>query len=184
MLVVLMLLATMAFSQDKYMLEKSESNMSVSGTSTVHDWEMDVKNFDGIVSLETEDGEKSIKSVYFVAKANSLKSDKRIMNDKTYDALKAEDHPKITFRFAEVKSLKTEGNNFSGVVSGYLSIAGKTRKVSIAFSGNQYNDKIVVTGSKTIDMPDYEMDPPTAMLGSIKTGEKVKVSFNLTFNKS
>lgn len=174
-------LVNSASGQGNYKLVQSSSNMKVIGTSTVHDWEMDVTNFNGSVSINKDGNKLTISTLFFLAKANSIESDKSLMNKKTKEALKTDDHSRITFRFKEVKKLNTNSDNFSGTIIGDLTIAGVTRKVNIDFSGKRSGNKLYVNDTHTVDMTDYNIDPPTAMLGSIKTDKEVKISYNLTF---
>jgi hypothetical protein len=45
------------------------------------------------------------------------------------------------------------------------------------------NNNVTFTGKKTIKMTEFEVEPPTALLGTIKTGDEVTISFNSKFNK-
>jgi hypothetical protein len=42
-------------------------------------------------------------------------------------------------------------------------------------SGN----RIQIKGSKKVKMTDFNISPPTAMLGTLKTGDEVTISFTL-----
>ena len=65
---------------------------------------------------------------------------------------------------------------------GILSIAGERKNVSIPFSGKFNSDNhFVVTGKEIIDMTEFDIKPPTAMLGALKTGEKVTVNYEFSF---
>lgn len=44
------------------------------------------------------------------------------------------------------------------------------------------NGDIQLTGSKKLNMKDFGMEPPTAVLGTIKVGPEVTVNFNLTIS--
>lgn len=167
--------------QGNYKLLKSASNMKVSGTSTVHDWEMDVNSFNSSVSIKEDNNKLTITTLFFLAKANSIKGDKSLMNKKTKEALKADRHSRITFRFTDIAKLNTSSGNFTGTIEGNLTIAGVTRKVNVDFSGKRSGNKLYVNDTHIVNMSDFDIDPPTAMLGSIKTDEKVKISFDLTF---
>jgi len=39
-------------------------------------------------------------------------------------------------------------------------------------------------GSYSLNMKEYDVDPPSAMLGTIRTGEEVEIVFDLLVNKA
>jgi polyisoprenoid-binding protein YceI len=61
---------------------------------------------------------------------------------------------------------------------GKLTIAGVTRDVTMQISGTRDSGGMYfLTGQLPIRMSDYGIKPPTAMMGTIKTGNDVKVTF-------
>ena len=46
------------------------------------------------------------------------------------------------------------------------------------------DNTVTVTGTEKISMKDFSIDPPTFMLGTIKTGNDITLSFNLTLKRS
>ena len=181
LILVLLLVAGSVLAQKTYQLNTDNSSMEVSGTSNVHDWAMDVNKFKGILSFNNQGSDVSISSLFFEAKAKSILSDKNLMNKKAHEALKTDEYSKITFRFANVKNLNASGNDITGTIEGYLTIAGKTNKIELAFSGKLSDSQLRVKDTYTLNMSDYNVEPPTAMLGSIKTDEKVLVKFDMVF---
>ncbi|HEV8515870.1 MAG TPA: YceI family protein, partial [Cyclobacteriaceae bacterium] len=63
---------------------------------------------------------------------------------------------------------------------GNLTMAGETKPVTLEASGKLLpNGDIQIELSKTLNMTEYKMIPPTAMLGAIKVGEVVTVKLNI-----
>jgi polyisoprenoid-binding protein YceI len=156
--------------------------MTIQGTSSLHDWEEKVDKFEVNLSLKLKEKEiASIDKANFVCKAASISSENSIMTNKTLEALKAEKFPEITFKLVSVDKLTSQGGTFSGTASGDISLAGVTKRISIAFTGSNANNRITLKGSKTVSLKDYNIKPPTAMLGTLKTGDQVTISFNLQF---
>ena len=61
---------------------------------------------------------------------------------------------------------------------GSLNIAGVTRPVDmmvkVLIRGNR---KLIFEGSQTIKMSDFDIAPPTALFGTLKTGNEVAINF-------
>ena len=70
-------------------------------------------------------------------------------------------------------------SNGQAVVTGHLSIAGKSRVERIIGYLDQSPGRITIQGKHTIDMTDYDMKPPSAMMGVIKVYDTVDIDFNL-----
>ncbi len=169
-------------AQSDYSINNSESKIMVAGTSNLHDWELVAQNLSSeLVLIEGEKIISDIRNVSFTMKAENLQSDNSIMNKKTHNALKADKYKTIQFSPSNIVNLKTNGNSFSGVARGQLTVAGKSRSVEIPFQGKLSGNALEITGEKEIRMSDFGIDPPTAMLGSLKTGDIVTVKFVLEY---
>ncbi|MCB9291188.1 MAG: YceI family protein [Lewinellaceae bacterium] len=154
--------------------------MTVSGTSTLHDWESDVTKLEASGNLDFSNAQLTdIQSLKVTIPAKGIVSPKgRIMDNKTYDALKADKYPDITFRLdrATVNGQKIQAY-------GKLCIAGKYQTVSLdATSKTDKAGNITFSGSKTIKMTDFGMEPPTALMGTIKTGDEVTIQYELALS--
>ena len=106
------------------------------------------------------------------------------MDNNTYKALKADKHPNISYVAKTVAITRTDASGFSAKTTGSMTIAGTTNATDIAATVKINGDKtITVTGSKKIKMTDYKIDPPTAVFGTIKTGNEITISFNCKYVK-
>lgn len=166
-----------------------KSSMTISGTSTVHDWEADVKTFKTTLKLLPAAAEVQTpkadhyKGVTLQVPVKEIESGKGGMNNKIYGALKEEDHPNITFALDEVTNISssTEDTTFTLSLSGSLTVAGNTRDITINnVKGVQHAGGVYqYTGSTSMKMTDFDVEPPSAMFGAIKAGDKITVSFDV-----
>jgi polyisoprenoid-binding protein YceI len=186
LLTALVLLGFAVTAQKKYTLNESKSKLTVDGTSTVHDWTINSTVFSGTAFFETEgDLPASITDVRFACKTDKILSDNSIMDGKTHKALMADKHPEITFVFNSLKSYTRTQDNFKGELIGTLSIAGKSKKITVPFAGNVApSGTLQIKGAVKFKMTDFGIDPPTAMLGTLKTGDEVKINYDLQYVKS
>lgn len=157
-----------------------QSTAVVIGSSTLHDWESDVEEIKGQATIETNSGQlTAIPKMNVQFKVESIKSGKSRMDRITYDALKSEDHPEIQFEIIEVLSV----NNNKVKAVGNLNIAGFKKKVIVEGILMENGNKIQISGNHMIDMTEFQIDPPTAMLGTIKVGKDIELKFDITFIK-
>jgi len=165
-------------AQTLYHSEQNKASMTVTGTSTIHDWELKVEDIKHTGSI-TMEGNKLLKinQLDITVAVNSLKSGKDLMDNKTYEALNEADHPAISFNLI---SAILKGND-TATSTGELTIAGKTRKVTMNVRYKLYETFIEFQGELTLKISDYEITPPTVLMGTIKTGDEVTISFSIPF---
>ena len=174
--VFLVMGAIQGFSQTKYQLA-SGSLFKVEGGSTLHDWQMETSNAKGEGVFILESGQfKSAKSVEIQFQTESLKSGTKGLDNNAYKALKTDKHKEIKF---VLKELTGGGTSFTA--KGDLSLAGVTKPISfpviLSISGN----KLIFEGALDTKLTNFSITPPTALMGTVKTDDEVKLSFKTTF---
>src|SRR5690554_3727458 len=92
---VLLLFVTQTYSQE-YNLNNATSELTVFGTSNLHDWDIKAETQSGKIIVDLND-QIQIKHLKIVVVAESLKSGKRSMDNNTYKALDTKKHKNITF---------------------------------------------------------------------------------------
>ncbi|HBG25416.1 MAG TPA: hypothetical protein DEO54_03445 [Rikenellaceae bacterium] len=153
--------------------------ISITGTSTLHDWESKVEQSTGEYLID----QKIIKSLTINIPVLSIKSkdEEKLMDKKTYEALNSNKNPNIIFQLTEPATPVFSESNAEVTLTGNLTIAGVTKKITIKSSGKKStSDAFRFTGSVPIKMSDYKIKPPVAMLGLIKTGDLITVKFDVT----
>jgi len=169
-------------SQKAVSLIPTQSEITIKGTSNLHDWEESVKKFKVNLFLKFLEKEiTAIEKVQVICESGSIVSENSIMTNKTHDALNVEKYPQIEFKLVSVDNLSSQNGKFSGTLVGDVILAGVTKRITLVFSGLHSGNKITIKGSKELNMNDFKIKPPTAMLGTLKTGEEVTISFQLNF---
>ena len=171
------------FGQDSKVV-LAESKLAVNGTSNVHDWTIEAKAMSGKASVTLDAGDlKAIKSLDFSVEVEQLKSGKSGMDKNTFKALKSTSHKNISFKLVKVVKITTiSDNNYTLETQGDLTIAGVTKRINQSFTVKLIGKKMVFTGKQKIDMTVYGVEPPKALMGTIKTGKDVTVDFKVTYN--
>lgn len=156
-------------------LDKSRSSMSIIGTSSLHDWESKVNDF----SLTGTINESTLSDIKVEVVTNSIESGRSIMNKKTFDALMAEEFPLIVF---EASQLKINDDEVQG--EGIVTIVGQSKSIPIKASiGMQTSSELYVIGEVKLKMTEFGIDPPTAMFGTLKTGDDITIKYELLLTK-
>lgn len=164
-----------------YTIIPAVSSISIKGTSTLHPWFMET--YDITCNIKT--GKNKIDDVIFSCKVDKLISTEgSSMDTKAHEALKSDKYPLITFKSQEITELITN-DKFTGNLTGLLTIAGSSKIVNIPFSGKVINNNHWnVKGSIKIKMTDFHINPPTAFLGAMKTGDEITLNYSFDFNKN
>lgn len=159
-----------------------DSEMTVRGTSNVHDWDMEVETINGQIDLRpAEDGSAPrIERLKVEIPVESIVSDKGRQNRKTYDALKSNRYPTIYFNASEVEVTPEEGGRFTATARGELIIAGERRTVDVQATGTPLDGGgYRFQGEHALLLSDFDIDRPSAMLGTIRVGDEITLAFDV-----
>ncbi|MFN3530733.1 MAG: YceI family protein [Bacteroidia bacterium] len=160
--------------------------MTISGTSNLHDWSTNVTRVDLQAELELLNGYvSSVGMVQLSVPVASIRSDKgSVMDSKTREALQEAKHPVIRYQLRQVK-IEEQPNKISKLkTEGSLTIAGATRQVQMdVFARQLPNNEVEVWGSHQLNMSNYKIKAPTALLGTIRTGDEISIAFSVILNK-
>ena len=153
------------------------STMIIYGTTNVHDFKSKVTLIKGEVVVN---GSKKIQSLNVEVPVRSIKSGEKGMDNKTYEAFNEGKFPTISFQLVEASSLQITGDDISVTVTGNLTMAGTTRKISFKTTGKNLKPGVYeFKGSIAVKMTDFKMKPPTAMLGVMKVGDAITLKFDI-----
>ncbi|CAN5357541.1 hypothetical protein BH11BAC1_BH11BAC1_03860 [soil metagenome] len=159
---------------------------SVEGTSSLHDWKSEITKIECKGTFQSFDKTlEAIKNVEVKIPVSGIKSEEgKKMDDKTYEAFKSDKNPFITYAFSSAKVKIDKSRSVNIEVTGNLTMAGSTRPVSLTAKGKLLaNGDLQLNISKKLKMTDFNMKPPTALLGTIKTGDAITVNFDLVLTK-
>lgn len=177
-----MVLFTMTLSvnaQKTYTLD-AKTNFSVLGTSTLHDWEMKSPSRTGTANLTVTDSKLAdINSIDITLPAESIKSEKKSMDKVAYETLKTDKFKNIKYVLKSADKVNETTWNLTGTytIAGVSKVLKTQVRTTVAANGG-----VTLQGSNKITFTEFGMKSPTAMFGTIKTGEDLIIKFNLNFN--
>lgn len=166
-------------------IDKKNSKFLVKGTSTLHDWKVDVTKVDGELSVQIDEKNNIVNfnSVNINCTSNSLLSGESGMDKKTFEALKTDKFPVINFKSTDIKKGSVVNGKQQFIANGKMTICGISRAVQIIAVESVAGSGIYCfEGSEEISMTDYGIVPPTAVFGTIKSGNKVTAVFKANFS--
>lgn len=184
---VFVLLGTSLTSIGQTSFHTQSVDVSLSGTSTLHDWVMKSGKGTSNATFVIDGADKftSITKLVFSIPVNTLKSEHKAMDNNTYKAMNTTSYPDISFVGTSATISSLGNNNYQIKCTGKLSISGTTKETELIATG-KYSaaEKILtITGVKKMKMTDFNVKPPTVMLGTIKTGDAISIAYNLKFVK-
>jgi len=173
--IALALISLKSQGQSRY--AQSSTSMTISGTSSLHDWTMKSESTtcDAVFQINSQGDPLQLVTMVVSVPSESLKSGKSGMDKNAYSALKTDKNKQITFQFT---SGKIEGKTIRCV--GSLTLAGTTKQIDLEATYTILSDgSIQWKGSKKLAMRDYNVEPPSFMFGTVTTGNDITVSFDV-----
>jgi polyisoprenoid-binding protein YceI len=173
------------------------SQVTVAGTSTIHDWEVEGKIIGGYFKVEpafaTDKSLKSVKSLtsketnpkaVISIPVRSLKSGKDSMDRIMQEAMKADKNPMIKFTLKEMVlkgDVPASGSPVTFATKGDLTVSGKTKPITMDITMERLpGDMLLFKGGTKVKMTDFGITPPSPKipgLSMIKTGDEVEIKF-------
>ena len=162
------------------------NRVSIAGTSNVHDYTASstavrvtrVQFAEGVPGPDfwTRIADPGAVEAFEIAiPAATLASDKEGLDKNMHKALKAKEHPEITFRLLRLEPRPGTPGALRGI--GILRVAGVEREVTLDLTTARRDAGLLVSGRVALLMTDFGITPPTAMLGMLKTDPKVTITF-------
>lgn len=168
------------------LLLQPKSRIWVNGTSNVRNFECTAATIN--VTVETNRpnavhavtiGDKAVGKVDVTVPVATMDCNNGTMNGHMKDALKAGDHPVIEFAL-ESYALVNAGDSVGITLHGTLTVGGTTKPVTIAAEAKDVGGGVLqVAGEYALHMKEFDLKPPSLMLGTMKVAEAVTVHFDL-----
>jgi polyisoprenoid-binding protein YceI len=173
-------------AQDAYLA--TDPDIKVLGTSNLHNWSMEVKDVSCSAKFTfgsaAGNPPAALTSFDLTIPVHNLKSGESSMDSRAYTAMKAGKFATITYAQESAVILPGQNGQFQIRSTGNLTIAGVTQSVVVTANCHANPDgSIACSGSQPIKMTDYQLKPPSFMLGALKTGDVLNINFSLTLKK-
>jgi hypothetical protein len=172
-------------AQDAYQVADPE--IKVLGTSNLHNWSMEAKDIACSAKFTFVPGSslpQSLTALDLAIPIHNLKSGESLMDSRAYTALKADKFGTITFTSASAVIVPGQRNQFQVKSTGTMTIAGVGRPVVLTVACQVNVDgSITCSGSQELKMTEYQIKPPSFMLGALRTGDVLTINYSLVLKK-
>lgn len=164
--------------------EAQQGKLTISGTSTVRSWTCTTQEFETTVRPATNldgvlRGEKVVTGVGLRFPIARIGCGNGTMEGHLRKALKAEQHPTVSYELSTYE-LALAAGGVSVQTMGQLTIAGTARPIEMTLTVSRGEaGQLRVQGETALAMTSFGVQPPRLMLGTLKVGDTVKVSFDV-----
>ncbi len=171
-------------SSIKFTVENT-SVISILGSSTVGPFRCDSKAISGggRAGLEHEVSGDPFVEAQLVTDVAAFDCKNGKITSDLHKALKQVEYPQLSLSidagFAR-SATEDEAGDYVVRVAGVLNIAGVEKRFDVTLAAVRESFlTFKLTGSHDVIMTDFGIDPPSALLGLIKTRDKITIDFNL-----
>nr|MBS0036609.1 YceI family protein [Saprospiraceae bacterium] len=188
-LFILFAFPQMTFSQyegntsESYWEVKATSKVLVEGKSNVNEFQCVTLNYEGEDQLKKSYHSQSKNwnlTGSIDMKVKSFDCENRIMTRDLRETLRAEVHPTISIELLQF--LLPEHPRPSEKITGRakITLAGNSRTFNITWTLFKEGDTMRMLGTHDFKFSDFNLDPPTKMMGMIQVRDDITVDIDLT----
>lgn len=161
------------------------SKLWIEGTSTMHGWTSVATRMDLTVAPAATDPDavlrgNAIEKIVVSVPVAEMRSGKDGLDKNMRKALKSDAHPAIVWTLASYALAEgATADAFTVRAKGTLVVAGVEKPVEVEGKAAREGANLRVRGTTTVLMSTFGVKPPAMMMGTLKTGDPVKVHFDL-----
>jgi len=171
-------------------LKLDNHSMLIDGTANIRDWDSEVKKIDAEVVLKEFDlsdlsslTAEHFKTLKLNMPVSDIESDSRRLTRNLQDYLKGDDHPYIKFNLKSIENVEAEDNNSAVVTAiGVINAAGVDHEVTMTVNASVNDGTVTFSGTQDLLMTDFGIDPPTAVMGTVRARDEIQIIYSLTFS--
>ena len=188
---LLVFLFSSATAQDITLNLTEIQQFKIDGDSNVRTWDADITEAEGtiIFSANEDFSTGSLSSNLFQSMnisipVSGIESDSGRLTSNMRGYLKGDEHPMITFDLTEITSVELDGNTAKITANGVINAAGVDHNVTMVVDAvvNE-TGSVTFSGSQDLLMTSFDIDPPTAVMGTIRARDQVTILYSVTFSR-
>jgi hypothetical protein len=168
------------------------STLWLEGTSTIHDYQSRTSTpglvlFRGVAQADPADVSAlkawleggDVQGLELTVPLATMRSGKAALDKNMLKALRASQHPEIRFAMNTARLGTARGDTLPVTAEGTLKVSGRERAVSVAGHLVPAAEGLWLEGSHPMKMSEFDVKPPTMMLGTLRVHDPIVVRFKL-----
>ncbi|MFO7800430.1 MAG: YceI family protein [Rhodohalobacter sp.] len=183
-------MAGTVLAQDVTLNIQGQPQMHIDGEANVRSWDAAVEQVEGtLVMAEVEEmmpenlSADLFKEMTLTIPVESIQSGSGGLTKNIHKYLNADDHPNITFTLNEVNEISVEDESAIITASGVVNANGVDSDVTLQVTASMNADgSINFQGEQELLMTSFDIDPPTAIFGTVRARDEMIISYNVNFN--
>ncbi len=167
---------------------RNESRLAIQGESNVNDFRCEVDSYYSADNLRLYSSELSgylFSENQMVISLMEFDCGRRLITRDFRESLGADRHPEMEISFHSLDKLPEDNANGEKIIARLrITIAGVTRDDEIAFTATDNgNGLIYLNGKQEFLFSDFNLVPPTKMMGLIHVKNELEVTIDLVLEK-
>ena len=170
---------------------ENDHEMVIDGTSNIRDWDARAKTINTTVVMNEFDMSalSSLTADHFETlelsiPVEDIEAESGKLTSNIHKYLHEKDHPNITFNLSTIDSISVDGNTATINATGIVNAGGVDRETSMTVEAMFENGSVTFSGTQPLLMTDFNIDPPTALFGTIRARDEIDIVYSLTFSAS
>lgn len=160
-------------------IDREKSRLWIEGSSNVNKFRCRAARYNTDVQPPTSD---TTVQVEVDVDVEGFDCGKRRMNRDLYETLLSDKHPFISFEYEDTVSMRFNEttDTYTLTINGKLTVAGHTNEIRFPLIAEIVDEnRIRATGQTGLKMTEYNVEPPTALLGLVRVNDELTVHFEL-----
>ncbi len=188
-LLALLFIFSTATAQDLTFNLSEIHQFKIDGDANVRSWDAEITEADaqlvltGVENLSLDAlTENSFGSLEISIPVEGIESDSRRLTRNLQGYLKGDDFPTITFSLQQINSVSHENGKAQISADGLINAAGVENTVSMNVEAELNDDgSITFSGVQDLLMTDFDIDPPTAIMGTVRSDDEIQIIYQVKF---
>lgn len=189
--ILLLLITYPAIAQDISFNLSEVHEFKIDGDSNVRTWGADVTQANGTLELSEIENfslnsltPETFKSLNITIPVSGIESDSGRLTRNLQGYLKGDDFPEITFNLTEITSIEQDGDKAIITANGIVNAAGVDSEVTMNVEAIlNSNNGITFSGNQELLMTSFNIDPPTAVMGTVRSRDEIEIIFQVSFSR-
>ncbi len=190
-IIAILFFAETVFAQETTLTIQGSPQMTIDGDSNVRSWDADANEVTATLTLTgiehislnalSADAFKEMKISVMV---DQIDSEIRGLTRNIHNYLKADSHPEITFTLNAIEEIEKQNDSAMIIAIGVINAAGKEHEVTMNVTARMNdNGTINFSGEQTLLMTSFDIDPPTAIMGTVRARDEFRVLYSVDFGR-